>query len=76
MALDGRTGKELWTHRTHQEIFALNCNVDIDNDGVKDCLSAGRTGVSLTPQIQGRSQNLRHLYPGMGLKLGVFGFFL
>ena len=46
MALDGRTGEELWTHRTRQEIFALNCNADIDNDGVKDCLSAGRTGVS------------------------------
>ena len=26
--------------------------------------------------IQGRSQNLRHFNPGMGLKLGVFGFFL
>ena len=25
--------------------------------------------------IDRRSQNLRHLYPGMGLKFGVFGFF-
>ena len=24
--------------------------------------------------IDWRSQNLRHLYPGMGLQLGVFGF--
>ena len=26
--------------------------------------------------IQGRSQNMRHLYPGMGLKLGVLRVFL
>ena len=24
--------------------------------------------------IQERSPNLRHFYPGMGLKLGIFGF--
>ena len=29
----------------------------------------------LLTDIQGRSQNLRHFYPDMGLKLGVFGFF-
>ena len=27
-----------------------------------------------TTDIQGRSQNLRHFYPGMGLKLGYLGF--
>ncbi|XP_072049659.1 LOW QUALITY PROTEIN: uncharacterized protein [Amphiura filiformis] len=45
LALDGRTGEMLWNYRTKQEIFALNCNVDIDKDGVKDCLGAGRTGL-------------------------------
>ena len=29
---------------------------------------------SFPTDIQGRSQNLRHFYPGMGLKLGVLGF--
>ena len=29
----------------------------------------------VTVDIHGRSQNLRHLGSGMGLKLGVFGFF-
>ena len=29
----------------------------------------------LLTDIDQRSQNLRHLYSGMGLKLGVFGFF-
>ena len=28
-----------------------------------------------TTDIHGRSQNLRHFYPGMGFKLGVFGVF-
>ena len=28
----------------------------------------------VTTDIQGRSQNLRHFYPGMGLKLGSLGF--
>ncbi|XP_022110434.1 uncharacterized protein LOC110989995 [Acanthaster planci] len=44
MALDGRTGSELWRHYTTQEMFGINCNVDIDQDGVKDCLGAGRAG--------------------------------
>ena len=34
------------------------------------CIHTSRS----TTDIQGRSQNLRHFYPGMGLKLGVFGF--
>ena len=28
-------------------MLAVNCNVDIDRDGVKDCLAAGRMGVSV-----------------------------
>ena len=47
LALDGQTGKELWRHYASNEIFAVNCNADIDQDGVKDCLGAGRAGVSV-----------------------------
>ena len=45
LALDGRTGRELWRHYTIHEVFAINCNADIDQDGVRDCLIGGRVGV-------------------------------
>lgn len=45
LALDGLTGKELWRHYTLHEVFAINCNADIDFDGVRDCLIGGRAGV-------------------------------
>lgn len=45
LALDGRTGHELWRHYTLHEVFAINCNADIDFDGIHDCLIAGRAGV-------------------------------
>ncbi|KAK6165207.1 hypothetical protein SNE40_023561 [Patella caerulea] len=45
LALDGMTGKELWRTYSNHEVFALNCNVDLDQDGVKDCLGGGRAGV-------------------------------
>ncbi|KAJ8034255.1 hypothetical protein HOLleu_21012 [Holothuria leucospilota] len=44
MALDGVSGKEIWRHYSIAEIFAVNCEEDIDLDGVKDCLGAGRAG--------------------------------
>ena len=46
MAVDGLTGKEIWRLYTSHEIFALNCNADMDKDGVLDCLGGGRAGVS------------------------------
>lgn len=46
LALEGATGRELWRHYTQHELFAVTCNVDFDNDGVLDCLGAGRAGVS------------------------------
>lgn len=46
--MDGNTGDELWRHYSNAEIFAVNCEEDIDKDGVKDCLGAGRAGVSKT----------------------------
>ena len=45
LALDGRTGHELWRHYTVHEVFAVNCNADLDYDGVRDCLIGGRVGV-------------------------------
>ncbi|XP_076457343.1 uncharacterized protein LOC143291388 [Babylonia areolata] len=42
LALEGLTGRELWRHYAYHELFALNCNVDLDGDGVKDCLGGGR----------------------------------
>lgn len=46
MALDGHSGQTLWHTYTLHEIFALNCNLDIDGDKVNDCLAAGRMAVS------------------------------
>ena len=46
MAVHGRTGRELWRHYAQHEMFAVNCNADIDDDGVNDCLGGGRAGVS------------------------------
>ena len=45
LALDGKTGQELWRHYTMHEIYGVNCNGDLDTDGVRDCLISGRAGV-------------------------------
>ncbi|XP_064617640.1 uncharacterized protein LOC135481843 [Liolophura sinensis] len=45
LALEGLTGRELWRHYAPHEVFALNCNADLNGDGVFDCLGAGRAGV-------------------------------
>lgn len=44
VAIDGRSGKELWMCNTESDIFAINCNADITNDGSPDCLLGGRVG--------------------------------
>lgn len=46
LALDGQTGEQIWRHYTENEIFALNCNADLDGDGINDCIAAGRVAVS------------------------------
>ncbi len=46
LALDGSTGKQLWRHYSPHEIFSLNCNADLDEDGMNDCIGGGRAGVS------------------------------
>jgi hypothetical protein len=45
MALDGRTGSLLWRTYTLHEMFAVNCELDIDDDKTPDCLVAGRMAV-------------------------------
>lgn len=45
LALDGKTGQEIWRHYTMHEIYGVNCNGDLDTDGVRDCLISGRAGI-------------------------------
>ena len=45
LALDGRTGVELWRLYSPHELFSLNCGSDLDQDGFPDCIAAGRVGV-------------------------------
>ena len=45
VALDGKTGNVIWKYETGHEVFGINCNGDINSDGVPDCLLGGRNGV-------------------------------
>ena len=45
LALDGVTGRELWRHYGPHELFGVNCNADLNKDGVNDCLAGGRANV-------------------------------
>ena len=51
LAIDGKTGKRLWTQWAPHEVFAITCQGDLDKDGINDCVAGGRAGVS----------NLNHL---------------
>ncbi|KAH6921196.1 hypothetical protein HPB50_027814 [Hyalomma asiaticum] len=44
-ALDGRSGNELWRLYVAHELFALSCRLDLDADGVWDCIAGGRMAV-------------------------------
>ena len=44
-ALDGKDGHEIWRHYSGHEIYAVNCNGDLNQDGIPDCLLGGRGGV-------------------------------
>ena len=52
IALDGKTGVEIWRLWTKHEIFALTCQSDLDQDGFTDCLAGGRAGVFLAVSIK------------------------
>lgn len=56
LALDGNTGDELWRHYSMHEIYALNCNGDLNHDGTWDCLLGGRGGAFQA--ISGKTGNL------------------
>ncbi|XP_061183880.1 uncharacterized protein LOC133192057 [Saccostrea echinata] len=56
IALDGRNGKELWRHYSDHELFGINCNADLNLDGVNDCLGGGRSGVFVA--VNGRTGDL------------------
>ncbi|XP_052803386.1 uncharacterized protein LOC128233645 [Mya arenaria] len=44
LALEGGTGREIWRHYTDHELYGLNCEADLDQDDVHDCLAGGRAG--------------------------------
>ncbi|XP_072036013.1 uncharacterized protein [Amphiura filiformis] len=45
-AVDGRDGTLLWEHNLECEVFAIQCGqLDVNEDGMDDCLVAGRLGV-------------------------------
>lgn len=46
MALDGRTGVELWRRWTAFNVFSLVCTESLGGDATLDCVAAGRGGVS------------------------------
>ena len=47
MALEGKTGQVLWRLLTNHELFAINCDNDITEDGINDCIVGGRMAVLL-----------------------------
>lgn len=47
MALNGKDGTVIWKTYTLHEIFAVNCEQDVNGDKIPDCLVAGRMAVML-----------------------------
>ena len=45
LAIDGKTGKRLWTQWAPHEVFAITCQGDLNKDGTNDCVAGGRAGV-------------------------------
>ena len=41
LALDGTTGNELWRRYASHEVYAIQCEIDVNDDGDTDCLIAG-----------------------------------
>ncbi|RWS02090.1 PQQ-like domain containing protein [Dinothrombium tinctorium] len=42
MALEGNSGQVLWNRYTKHEIFAVNCQKDLTDDDINDCVVGGR----------------------------------
>lgn len=48
IALRGVDGTELWRTAVGGQIFEMNCGqIDVNKDGIPDCLAAGRLGTLL-----------------------------
>ena len=62
-AVDGQTGERLWVHYSMHDIFAVNCNGDLDQDGIPDCLAAGRA--ASFEAVSGRTGNLLWMFLGI-----------
>ncbi len=61
MALNGRTGSVIWTRWSKHEIFALNCQGDLNGDGTTDCVAGGRAGVkTIHPKPQGQVKTIKY----------------
>ena len=71
-AVDGETGERLWVHYSMHEIFAVNCNGDLDQDGVPDCLAAGRA--ASFEAVSGRTGNLLWMFLGIIITAMDFAF--
>jgi hypothetical protein len=55
LALDVATGQVKWSLLTLHELFAINCDLDITEDGVKDCIVGGRmSGILAVDSTNGR----------------------
>ncbi|XP_077484241.1 uncharacterized protein LOC144094190 [Amblyomma americanum] len=63
-ALDGRTGHELWRIYVAHELFALSCRLDLDGDGVADCVAGGR--IAGLYAVSGRTGSLLWALSGAG----------
>ena len=46
IALNGATGDVLWRKWLSHTIFTIYCDVDVNGDGIFDCLATGKGGVS------------------------------
>lgn len=44
IALDGMTGKTVWTYWSNDTIFDLQCSADLNEDSLNDCLAIGEQG--------------------------------
>ena len=42
LALDGRNGETIWESLLFFKVIAIRCELDVNSDGVVDCLAAGR----------------------------------
>lgn len=62
LAVDGETGDRLWIHYSMHDVYAVNCNGDLDQDGIPDCLIAGRAGAF--EAVSGRNGNLLWMFLG------------